>query len=82
MKDTFNNWYKHSNSPSMKYPNGYKLQLKGDTRLWPTYLEQCAIDCELPNFMKDFDKVLEYAEKNNLSLFTLYVSEVNNLNNN
>lgn len=78
MKDEFNNWYKHSNTPSIKFPNGYKLQLKWDTRQWPVYLEQCATAVWLPNFMQDFDRILQFAEQNKVSLFTLYVAESDN----
>jgi hypothetical protein len=74
-KDDFNKWFSHSNRPSDNFPVSYKLQLKGDTRIAPTFLEQCATSCNLPNFMRDFDTILSFAEKNHLSLFTLYVSQ-------
>lgn len=81
MKDEFNHWYKHSNTPNVKFPTGYKLQLRGDTRQWPVYLEQCAMAVWLPNFMQDFDRILQFAEQNKVSLFTLYVAESDNKSN-
>lgn len=82
MKDSYNNYFKHSNIPTFKNPDGYKLQLKWDTRLWPVFLEQVATECNLPNFMRDFNTILEYAEANGVSLFTLYVAEKDKQNQN
>lgn len=74
-KDEYNEWFNHSNKPSTDFPIGYKLQLKGDTRLWPTFIEKCAEGAGVPNFMEDFEKVLKFAEENKLSIFTLYVQK-------
>lgn len=74
-KDEYNQWFSHSNKPSADFPVGYKLQLKGDTRIGPTFLEMCAIETGLPNFLEDFTKILKFAEEKELSIFTLYVSD-------
>jgi len=73
VKDEFNKWYCHANKPSTEFPIRYKLQLNGDTRFGKVFLERCADECDLPNFMQDLDKILAYAEKNKVALFTLYV---------
>lgn len=74
-KDEYNKWFNHSNKPSKDFPISYKLQLKWDTRLWPTFIEQIANECWLTNFMRDFDTILKFAEEHQLSIFTLYVSD-------
>lgn len=67
--DKSNNWF------SFIWSN-YRLQLTWDNRKWPVFLEQAANACDLPNFMRDFSKILKYMEQNHKkkyeAIFTLY----------
>jgi hypothetical protein len=71
-KNEMNNWFSHQNFPGSDNITQYELQLKGDTRLWPLFIEQIADATGCKNFMKDFDTILRYAEANRVQIFTLY----------
>lgn len=69
VKDKNNSWF------SFSWGN-YRLQLTWDNRKWPVFLEQASQACNLPNFMEDFTKILNYMEQNHKkkheAIFTLY----------
>lgn len=58
-------WYQFSK-------NNIRIQLAWDSRKWWFWLEQYAIKCWKPDFMKDFSTILKRMEEDNAEIFSLY----------
>lgn len=82
VKKSPNNWFEHYKFSHKDEKAGrpddqeFTLQLCWDARYGKGFfLEQAAQWAGVPHFMEDFTKVLAYAEKNNMSVFSLYIKK-------